>query len=94
MIKIVDLCPVCGGKGKFLTQKCPSCNGEGGQYFRYNSSLSLLFERNREKLSEQEIMVFELFRNGYSAKEISKNLDLKKSQISVVMHNIEKKLNN
>ena len=93
MIKIIELCPVCGGKGKFLSQRCPSCNGKGGKSLKCDAGFVSLFEQHKERLGEQEVKVFELFKAGYSQKDISKNLDLTISQVAVILHNIEKKLN-
>ena len=92
-LKIINLCPVCGGKGTFLMQRCMSCGGCGGEILKYDTELTALFERNRGKLSEQEIGIFQLYKSGSSHKEIAKRCDLSITQLCTVFYHIEKKLN-
>ncbi|MFC1753444.1 hypothetical protein ACFL96_08635 [Thermoproteota archaeon] len=92
MIKIIDLCPVCGGRAKFLNQRCPTCKGVGGKLLKYNKELNDLFDSNKNRLGEQEVVVFKLYRSGLSRKEISKRMDLSSVQTTLILHRIEKKL--
>lgn len=91
-MKIIDLCPICGGKGKFLTQKCPSCDGKGGVLLKFDKSMETVLQQNKTKLSEQETAIFDLYRRGFSQKEIAKNMDLKPSKVALLLYRIEKKI--
>ncbi|MBL7196898.1 MAG: hypothetical protein ISS47_02225 [Candidatus Omnitrophica bacterium] len=92
MTKIVNLCPICGGKGKFLTQKCPSCNGEGGVLLKFNKATKDSVEQNRTKLSEQENELFELYKSGFSQKEIARKMNLTVAMVAFIFYKIQKKL--
>lgn len=91
-MKLIDLCPVCGGKGKFLMQKCPSCGGKGGVLLKFDKTMQELLEQNKTKLSEQEIAIFDLYKSGFSQQEIAKNMDLKPSKVASIFYQIEKKI--
>jgi len=93
MTKIVNLCPICGGKGKFLMQRCPSCNGKGGIVSKLNKATKDLIEQNKAKLSEQENELFELYKSGFSQKEIAKKMNLTVAMVASIFYKIEKKLN-
>lgn len=69
------------------------CGGSGGEILKYDLKLTALFERNKEKLSEQEMNIFQLYKHGSSHKEIAKGLDLSITQLCIVLHQIEKKIN-
>ena len=93
MTKIVNLCPICGGRGKFIMQKCPSCNGKGGAVLKFNKNIEKLVELNPERLNEQESKLFELCKSGFSQKEIAKKMDIAQSKVTLLFYQIEKKLN-
>lgn len=92
MIKIIELCSVCGGKGKFLTQICPTCQGRGGGLLKFNKNMENLIEQNKAKLSEQEIRVLELYKGGFSQNEIAKNMNLTPVNVVLIFYQIENKL--
>ncbi len=91
-MKIVNLCPVCGGSGKFLMQACGSCNGSGGIILKPNEAIKSFIEQNRAKLSEQETILLDFYKKGYSQKDIAKNMDLTPAKAALLLHRIEKKL--
>lgn len=93
-MKIIELCPICGGKGRFINQKCPTCGGEGANLTKITSEIKNLIETNKSKLSEQEIAILELYKSGYSKKEIIKKTDLTLSKLTKLFYNIQKKLIN
>ena len=92
MIKIVELCSVCGGKGKFLTQNCPTCGGNGGSLLKFNKDIENLMEQKKEKLSEREVAVIELYKSGFSLNEIAKNMNLGPTNVVLILHQIEEDL--
>ncbi|MDD5005610.1 MAG: LuxR C-terminal-related transcriptional regulator [Candidatus Omnitrophica bacterium] len=93
MTKIINLCPVCGGKGKFLTQTCPTCNGKGGELSKFDKEVAKILDSNLAKLNEQEKEVCELYKTGFSQKEIAKKMDITPAKVASIFYQIEKKLN-
>lgn len=93
MVKIIKLCPVCGGRGRFFTEKCPSCSGKGGSLLRLNKRIKEAIESNKIKFNEQETCLLELYKNGSSQEEISRKSDLPLAKTLLLFYQIEKKLN-
>jgi len=91
-MKIIELCPICGGKGRFIDQKCPTCEGEGATLSKITPEIKYLIKQNKTKLSEQEVAVVELYESGYSKKEIIKKMDLTLSKLTKIFYTIQKKL--
>jgi len=91
MKKIVNLCPICGGKGKFIMQKCPSCDGKGGAVLKLNKNIRKLVESNPKRLNEQESRLFELYKSGFSQKEIAKKMDIPVAKVASLLYQIQKK---
>jgi DNA-directed RNA polymerase specialized sigma24 family protein len=92
MAKLVNLCPICGGNGRFLMQKCPSCEGKGGDVLKLDKVTKDLIEQNRKKLSEQEIELFDLYKSGFTPKEIARKMNIKTAMVASVFHKIQKRL--
>ncbi|MFC1646283.1 sigma factor-like helix-turn-helix DNA-binding protein [Candidatus Omnitrophota bacterium] len=92
MAKLVDLCGVCGGKGKFIMKRCPSCNGTGGAVLKLSKATKELIEQNINKLSEQESKAFEFYKSGFSQKEIAKKMNLNVAMVASIFYKIEKRL--
>ncbi len=90
MNRLVDLCGVCGGKGKFIMKKCPSCNGTGGQVFNPDKETKELIEQIKSRLSEQEARVWDLYKGGFSQKEITKKMNLTIPIVASIFYRIQK----
>ncbi|MFH1622411.1 MAG: hypothetical protein ABIA97_04740 [Candidatus Omnitrophota bacterium] len=93
MNKIVDLCGICAGNGKFLMRECPSCKGTGGTIFKPNKEAIELVEQNKSNLSEQEVQVWDLYKGGFSQKEIAEKMNLTIAMVASIFYKIQKKLN-
>lgn len=92
MSKLVDICGICGGKGKFIMKKCPSCNGKGGILFKLDKEIAELVEQNKSRLSEQESQVWDLYKSGFSQKEIAKKMNLTIAMVAFIFYGLQKKL--
>jgi DNA-binding NarL/FixJ family response regulator len=93
MIKIIELCRVCGGKGKFFSEKCSSCHGHGGSILKLDKIIKESISINKTKFNEQENALLELYAAGFSQEEISKKFDLTLAKTLSIFYQIEKKLN-
>jgi len=93
MIKIVQLCQTCGGKGKFFTEKCPSCKGQGGNVLILNKIIKESIETNKAKFNDQEKELLEFYIKGFLPEEIAKKLDITSAKLLLLFYQIEKKLN-
>jgi DNA-binding NarL/FixJ family response regulator len=93
MIKIIQLCQVCGGKSRFFTEKCPSCKGQGGNILKLNKLIKESIETNKAKFSDQENKLLELYISGFSQEEIAIKLDISLAKLFLLFYRIEKKLN-
>jgi len=93
MMKIIKLCPVCGGKGRFFNQNCPSCKGQSGSLLKLNKEIRQAIELNRAKFNEQENRLLEYYLNGFPQDEIARESDLTLAKTLLLFHQIEKKIN-
>ncbi|MFC1709436.1 hypothetical protein ACFL2J_05220 [Candidatus Omnitrophota bacterium] len=91
MAKLINICGICGGKGKFIMKKCPSCNGTGGTVFKLDKETRELIEQNRSRLSEQEIQAWDLYKGGFSQKEIAQKMNLTLAMVASIFYRIQKK---
>lgn len=93
MIKIIQLCMVCGGKGKFFAQKCSSCKGHGGDLSKLNKEIEEAIKSHKAIFNEQENKLLELYLGGFSQQEIAEKSDLTLAKTLLLFYQIEKKLN-
>jgi len=93
VVKLVDICPVCGGWGRFLSKRCPRCKGKGGEILKFTKEIQDVFLEKSNSLSEQEKALFNFYQRGFSQKAIAENLDIQIFRILPMLHSIEKKLN-
>jgi len=93
MVKIIQLCQVCGGKGKFFTQKCTACKGQGGNISKLNKVIKESIETNKAKFNDQENALLEIYASGFSQEEIAQKLDLTLAKVLLLFYQVEKKLN-
>lgn len=91
--KLVEICPVCGGWGRFLSKQCSQCQGVGGKILKITRKTKNKFLEKQDNLSEQEKALFSSYEAGFSKKEIAENLDIAIFRIIPFLHSIEKKLN-
>lgn len=84
------MCLACGGWGKFLGQTCPSCKGKGGQLHKANLEIIDKISAIKNTLTEQEQNVFNLYKEGLTAKEIALASDISANRVMVILSRIDK----
>jgi hypothetical protein len=93
MIRLVDTCQVCGGKGKFLESKCLRCAGNGGKIIPFDARFRFYLEPHLSRLSEQEKKILDLYLENLTLEEISRSADIAKSSVIFLLRQIERKVN-
>lgn len=59
---------------------------------KFNKATKDSVEQNRTKLSEQENELFELYKSGFSQKEIARKMNLTVAMVAFIFYKIQKKL--
>lgn len=93
MIKLVESCAVCGGRGKFLTLSCERCKGLGGKIVPFDERVWYYIEPYFSGLSAQEKALFDLYRQNLCQNEISRRLDISKNKVIFLLKQIQKRIN-
>jgi len=92
-MKLTKLCPICGGRGKFLGSLCQHCKGIGGSLCKNNEAITDQAEDTKlQRLSEQETKILRLYNQKLSLIQIATEMDLTQPQTLLLFHKIEKKL--
>ena len=70
---------------------CPSCNGTGGTVLKPDKEIKDLIEQNRSGLSEQENQIWDLYKSGFTQKEIARKMNLTIPLVASALYSIQKK---